>query len=149
MSKVLNESMKGKTVVMACGQVSFDENGVAEIADEEFVAELVQLNGYSMADGSTPAPKKPVFEPADNDTDETSTEEKNTQNDAETDENDGQEESSEETSETEESGLTIADLEKKNVAQLKKIAKDNDVDLAGASKKDEIMSIIIGALGLQ
>lgn len=158
MSKVRNENMKGKTVVMACGQVSFDAQGIAEIPDD-FAVELVQLNGYEAVDG-IPQPN-----PEENpEADETSTETETQQEDAGTDEN-GQEETQpeenpdqtendEEKSEDDaqgkdESTLTIADLEGKNVAQLKKVAKDNDVDLAGATKKDEIMSIIIGALGLQ
>lgn len=154
MSKVRNENMKGKTVVMACGQVSFDSQGIAEIPDD-FAVELVQLNGYEAVDG-IPQPNPEA--------DETLAETETQQEDAETDEN-GQEETQpeenpdqtendEEKSEDDaqgkdESTLTIADLEGKNVAQLKKVAKDNDVDLAGATKKDEIMSIIIGALGLQ
>lgn len=36
-------------------------------------------------------------------------------------------------------------LEKMNVAQLKKYAKDNDIDLGDATKKEEILAVIEAA----
>ena len=38
------------------------------------------------------------------------------------------------------------DLDKMTVPALKKVAKDNGIDLAGATKKDDIIPIILGSM---
>ena len=94
--------------------------------------------------------------------DKTSTEGENNQNDEKNDaeqsgEDDGQDDEDQneatgedgEDEEPDKSGkpaFTVEYLNGKNVAQLKKIAKDRGIDLVGATKKDEIIPIILGAV---
>lgn len=154
MSKVFNNRLKGKQLATSIGLIQFDANGVADIADEEMVEKLLELKGYSLAEeGENSAQNLEK----DSETEKTSPEEKNTQeNDENTsedvqDEEDKVEDKSEEVEgdledAADEGAWTEEKLANKNVPQLKKIAKDNNIDLNGASKKDEIIAIILGAL---
>lgn len=154
MSKVFNNRLKGKQLATSIGLIQFDANGVADIADEEMVEKLLELKGYSLAEeGENSAQNLEK----DSETEKTSPEEKNTQeNDENTsedvqDEEDKAEDKSEEVEgdsedAADEGAWTEEKLANKNVPQLKKIAKDNNIDLNGASKKDEIIAIILGAL---
>lgn len=139
MSKIINNRLKGKQLATSYGKVQFNSDGVAEIENEELVEKLLKLNGYKLVEGDENSAENRQEEP---DAGKTSAVEETTQkNDEDTSEDEPEEDDGvAETEYTEES------LMEKNVPQLKKVAKDNDIDLAGATKKDEIIAIILGAL---
>lgn len=139
MSKIINNRLKGKQLATSYGKVQFNSDGVAEIENEELVEKLLKLNGYKLVEGDENSDENRQEEP---DAGKTSAAEETTQkNDEDTSEDEPEEDDGvAETEYTEES------LMEKNVPQLKKVAKDNDIDLAGATKKDEIIAVILGAL---
>lgn len=126
--------MKGKKMTTSIGIIEFDANGVADIKDENYVASLMELDGFELADGEQ-MPEKVD----DNEEVEVPSEEEESPQETE-------EETAETPAEEEASEFSEEALADKNVPQLRKIAKDNNIDLAGASKKDEIVAIIIGAM---
>lgn len=135
MSKICNERMKGRTLTTSFGEFKFDLNGVAEIPDEH-INKLLTLKGYRVL-GDIPEQSGDENEDANI----SSTNEENAQNDDSNDE----EQDAEDEDNTDE-GITPEELDKMTVPQLKKIAKDNDIDLNGATKKDAMIPIILGAL---
>lgn len=162
MSKILCERMKGRQLNTSFGQFKFDQQGIAEVPDEH-ANKLLALNGYKLVDGQPAEPEKEDGQEDDsgvqNDAengqmDKTSDEDESDQNDDESVTGQSGEDDGEDDPEQEGEGETKGDkpaitleyLNGKNVAQLKKIAKDNGVDLAGAAKKDEIIPIILGAV---
>lgn len=175
MSKISCERMKGRQLTTAFGQFSFDQQGIAEVPDEH-VNKLLALNGYKLVGGKPAEPKKENTQEDDPDAqsdaengqvDKTSNEgeddQKNDESDAEQSEEgagqvdedhpdetgdgkDTEQEVEEEPGKSGKPAVTVEYLNGKNVAQLKKIAKDNNIDLAGAAKKDEIIPIILGAM---
>lgn len=158
MSKVYSERLRNRVLKTAFGEFSFDGQGVAEVPDEH-VKKLLALKGYHLPKGETAPNTENTGEeapqpsaPAEQETPETPSMGENPsddENEQETDEStEGDENEDEGTGEekTEKKSYTVEQLESKNVAQLKKIAKDNNIDLAGATKKDEIIPVIIGGL---
>lgn len=175
MSKISCERMKGRQLNTSFGQFHFDQQGIAEVPDEH-VNKLLALNGYKLVGGKPAEPENednqedaPDAQNAaeggqvDKTSEEEKDDQKNDESDAEqSEEGDGQEDeeqpdekedaeqgNEEDEEEPEKSGkpaVTVEYLNGKNVAQLKKIAKDNGIDLAGATKKDEIIPIILGAM---
>lgn len=129
MSKILNLRMKGKQLVTSFGILQFDANGITDLPEEQ-AKELLSIKGFELADDtlknfdSKSTESLPVINP--------SAEDENTQ---EGDENTQEDEPSEETS----------DFDKMTVPQLKKYAKDHNIDLMGANKKDEIIPLIVGS----
>lgn len=129
MSKIINLRMKNKKMNTSIGVIEFDSEGVADIKNEEYVADLLELNGFELADGE----KMPEKASKKEDSEVISEVEENAQEtEEETEESPGE--------------LSEESLLEKNVPQLRKIAKDNGIDLAGASKKDEIIAVILGAV---
>ena len=124
MSKIFNEALASAKLTTSLGEVEFDNNGVADIKDEEFVAGLLKLKGFSLADGSVPNAVEDSVEEVEQEAEEEPA--------VESDEDAGEE-------------LSEEVLNGKNIMQLKKIAKDNNIELSGANKKDEIISIILAA----
>ena len=166
MSKILCERMKGRQLNTAFGQFSFDSQGIAEVPDEH-VNKLLTLSGYKLVGGKPAEPKEEDEQgdasgaqndaengQVDKTSDEGENDQKNDEGDAEEAKKDGTQEDDEETEEEPEDdepekgkpAVTVEYLNGKNVAQLKKIAKDNNIDLVGATKKDEIIPIILGAM---
>lgn len=166
MSKILCERMKGRQLNTAFGQFSFDSQGIAEVPDEH-VNKLLALSGYKLVGGKPAEPKEEDEQEdasgaqnnaengqVDKISNEGENDQKNDEGDAEEAEKDGTQEDDEETEEEPEDdepekgkpAVTVEYLNGKNVAQLKKIAKDNNIDLVGATKKDEIIPIILGAM---
>lgn len=137
MSKIFNNRLKGKQLATSGGKIQFNAEGVAEIANEELVEKLLGLKGYSLVEDTENPVKNPKKEP---DMVKSSDEDEKPQ---EEDENTSDEEDAEGVAEAE---YTEESLMEKNVPQLKKVAKDNNIDLAGATKKDEIIAIILGAM---
>ena len=126
MSKIFNEALASAKLTTSLGEVEFDNNGVAEVEDEEFVAGLLKLKGFTLADGNMPQPVE------DNSVEEVEQEAEEEPAAVESDEDAGED-------------LSEEVLNGKNIMQLKKIAKDNNIELSGANKKDEIISIILAA----
>lgn len=125
MSKIFNEALANARLTTSLGEVEFDNNGVANIEDEEFASNLLKLKGFALADGE-------VSHPVENDLEEEVEQEGEEEPAVESDEDAGEE-------------LSEDFLNGKNIMQLKKIAKDNNIELSGANKKDEIISIILAA----
>lgn len=125
MSKIFNEALANARLTTSLGEVEFDNNGVANVEDEEFVAGLLKLKGFALADGSVPNAVEDSVEEVEQENEEEPAA-------VESDEDDGEE-------------LSEEVLNGKNIMQLKKIAKDNNIELSGANKKDEIISIILAA----
>lgn len=123
MSKIFNEALASAKLTTSLGEVEFDNNGVADVEDEEFVAGLLKLKGFTLADGSVPNAVEDSVEEV---------EQEDKEEPVESDEDTGEE-------------LSEEVLNGKNIMQLKKIAKDNNIELSGANKKDEIISIILAA----
>ena len=125
MSKIFNEALASAKLTTSLGEVEFDNNGVANVEDEEFVAGLLKLKGFALADGSVPNAVEDSVEEVEQENEEEPAA-------VESDEDAGEE-------------LSEEVLNGKNIMQLKKIAKDNNIELSGANKKDEIISIILAA----
>ena len=125
MSKIFNEDLAGAKLTTSLGEVEFDNNGVADVEDEEFVAGLLKLKGFTLADGKMPKAVEDSVEGVEQEAEEEPAA-------VESDEDSGEE-------------LSEDVLNGKNIMQLKKIAKDNNIELSGANKKDEIISIILAA----
>ena len=124
--KIVSLKRAGKKIVANTGKIiEFDSNGIADIKDENYVANLIELDGFELVDGEKIPEKAPEVKETEVTLDEETTE-------------------VEEVEEAPE--LSEEFLVDKNVPQLRKIAKDNGIDLAGASKKDEIIAVIIGAV---
>lgn len=130
MSMIFNNRLKNKELVTSKGKIQFNAEGVADIQDEELVNKLLELSGYSLFDGEQP--KKAVESPKEED--------------ESTDEVDESTDEVDDDIFSENDEFTEESLSTKNVPQLRKIAKDNNIDIAGANKKDEIIAIIIGAM---
>lgn len=169
MSTIKNERMKGRTLTTSFGKFAFNSEGVAEVPDEH-ANKLLALKGYKIVGE---APKGDENDDEQGKVGENPTGGENSQNDDESnagneekddeteDEGsnpDAEGEGSDDTSNSEgvadgdneekvvETTFSPEELEGKNVPQLKKIAKDNGIDLQGATKSDEIKAIIIGAM---
>nr|DAN40036.1 MAG TPA: HeH/LEM domain [Herelleviridae sp.] len=125
MSKIFNEALASAKLTTSLGEVEFDNNGVADVEDEEFVAGLLKLKGFTLADGNMPNAVEDSVEEVEQENEEEPAA-------VESDEDAGEE-------------LSEEVLNGKNIMQLKKIAKDNNIELSGANKKDEIISIILAA----
>lgn len=149
MSKIFNNRLKGKQLATSQGLIQFNAEGVADIPNEELVEKLLELKGYTLVEGSEKSSENPDKTPkVEKTSDKKENTQKNDEDDSKSDEeNDNTEE--DETKNDAEGDDGVWTEEKlaaiKNVAQLKKIAKDNNIDLQGATKSDEIKAIIIGA----
>lgn len=154
MSKVFNNRLKGKELATSAGKIAFNAAGIADIQDEELVQKLLQLKGYSVVDtdskedeASAKVEQKQVEEtPEAPKVEENSTEEESAQEDDESTSNDEEETADSKEDEASSDELSEENLSKLTVMQLKKIAADHDVDLLGATKKSEMIAIIIGAV---
>lgn len=128
MSKIINQKMKGRTLITSFGEFKFDKDGVVEILDDKVVKALTSLAGYSVVAKLQ-------------DTEETTEVGKDisVENNLDTKEKD----EIEDAGESENDSVSEDELSKMNVPQLKKYAKDNGIDLGDASKKDEILEVIL------
>lgn len=149
MVRLVSKTMKNRPLVTKWGKIQFDAQGVAEVEDE--VGEkLSQLDGYSLeGEDSTPDDSKQQ----DNE-DTTSDEQKNDDSQKENSEQESDDEEStvedeEESTTDDEAGADAQgdeekpDLSGMNVAQLRKFAKDNNIEIpAGVTKRDAILEVI-------
>ena len=147
MSKIVNTTLKGQGVMTAFGRVEFNDEGISGEVSDELRDAIICLEGYSVLDEEeSKTGEDAVTEPG---VDKLPPEGENAQEEQSKgveDENPDENEKSEDgkNSEKDEKSEEI-EFEKMNVPQLKKYAKENGIDLMGASKKDEILPIILGA----
>lgn len=153
MSKIKSERMKNRKLNTSFGQFTFDSEGITDVP-EEHVHKLLALKGYKLLNGGdgqtddTEGDQK-TTQNGENSTQVTSSpdEGENTQNEDEKQQDDDDSEGEDdESDDTEGEELDAEKLDKLTVPQLKKIAKEREIDLNGASKKDEIIAIIIGSI---
>lgn len=167
MSKIIRcERMKGRKLNTSFGVFAFDSKGEVEVADED-AKKLLTLKGYTQVGEASEEgcddDENDVKEPQVNSS--STEEEKQQESDASQVKDDEQtgdnsavtenedkepekEPSTEVADENTDEGIkiTVEELESKNVPQLKKIASENGIDLNGATKKNDIIPILIGAL---
>lgn len=129
--RIKNIHLINKELITSLGSATFNNEGIAEVV-EEIGNALLELDGYSDADNEATEPE--VVNLENKVVEEVPVEEAPSEP-----ENDGEEAKEEESDNLEE------ELSKMNVPQLKKYAKDNNIELNDASKKDEIISMILGA----
>ena len=115
--QIKNFRIRGKRIATSTGEIQFDENGIAEV-DEEFALLLAELKGYEV-----------IEEQADEENSNLTDGQPNTEENELADEQPN-----------EESNSKIFDS--MTIEQLRQYAKDNNIDLKGASKKSDILSII-------
>lgn len=170
MSKIINPKMKGRKLTTSLGMVEFDETGVAEVSEEQSDL-LSSLGGYDiltedensgqedeipdkMGKSSDKQENQQGEDKGVSPEDEGETLKDNTSEDKKLNEeketpkvekSDEDDEDNEDI-DTDTDILTEDELSKMNVPQLKKVAKENDIDLNGATKKDDIIPIILGAI---
>lgn len=133
MSKVKCQRMKGKRLVTSFGLLTFDLNGVVELPEEK-VKEFLCIKGFELVEEI--ASNSGVESPENSSTEDLSKDEKDIQKNSERASEDNSKENSDE---------KLPDFSKMNIPQLKKYAKEHDIDLAGANKKDEIIPILTGS----
>ena len=136
MSKITNLRLKGKKLVTSYGTISFDANGVTDVP-EELAKELLEIKGFEPEEETKDFGQKTEDKPQ---VGNSSTDEETTQKNDESTQEDENQDEPEETSAEE-----TPDFESLTVPQLKKYAKEHDIDLMGANKKDEIIPLIVGS----
>lgn len=149
MSKLYNPNKANEQIAFAGGTAIFDAEGYTEVADE-VAKRLSTLPGYSLVDenGEIAIETEEVESNPTQDDDQTISDTEDTENDVEapsTEEENADGDKSDKDDTSEASAEFAKRLSKMNVAQLKKYARENNIDLYGATKKDPIISIIMGA----
>lgn len=135
MAILKNLSLKGQNLVTQWGELTFNENGETEIG-EDAGKKLSTLNGFSFISDEE-IEKYP-------DDEKNSQETENTTTDESIEETENEEIETEESSEEENvTKYSEEELNAKNVAQLKKIAKEMGLTVASDAKKKQIIDIII------
>lgn len=130
MSKIMNLRMKEKRLVTAFGLIQFDSDGIVDLPEDQ-AEEFLKLAGFESVKEIKNSEQKTTNEPP---VINSSTDEENKQkNDKNKQEDENQDEPAKE----------ILDFDKMTVLQLKKYAKEHDIDLMGANKKDEIIPLIV------
>lgn len=125
--KVINMLYRSKSLLTSQGTIKFDENGVADVQSDEFAEELLKMKGFSSVEGESQ-----VEIPSKSDDEEP------------TPSSTPKEEEKPEEEPADNAELDEEEIRKMNVPQLKKYAKDNGIDLGDATKKDEILEVILG-----
>lgn len=143
MALLRNPNFAGKPLVTQWGKLIFNENGEAEVS-EDAGKKLGTLKGFSFVSGDeveSSSDEKENSQETENTTPESS------ENESEVEES-SEEATSEEESENEDvavetTAYTEEELNKKNVPQLKKIAKDLGLSIPADAKKQQIIAAII------
>lgn len=117
---VENLKYVNKNLIGSCGVISFNDEGVAEVNDE-YGKMLIQVRGF-----------KEVVRP-------TSEDKKSVENQFNTD-------NTSKVLEDKDTAKKGQDFSALSIFQLKKIAKENKVDLGNATKKQEILAILESSL---
>ena len=153
MAILKNKAYANKGLVTAYGTFHFSENGETEI-DEATGKKLATLQGFSLI-GDTEEPEQEndsVEQDAEKDEqgENPTPEEENAQETEENDEPESEDEDEEPDNsenadeDAEEDEITEDELQEYTVAELKKYAKNNGIDIGTASKKQDIINVIIG-----
>ena len=111
MPTIVNNLLKNKGLVTSFGNIQFNENGEADVTEEQS-KKLLQLSNYFIK-GAKKA-EQPKIE-------DKSAEPK-----------------------VEEQKAEAIDLDKMNIPQLRKYAKEKNIDLGSAKSKEEIIAVING-----
>lgn len=153
MATLKNVAYANKDLVTAYGTFHFSETGETEV-DESTGKKLATLQGFSLI-GDTEEPEQEndsVEQDAEKDEqgENPTPEEENAQETEENDEPESEDEDEEPDDsenadeDAEEDEITEDELQEYTVAELKKYAKDNGIDIGTASKKQDIINAIIG-----
>ena len=155
MATLKNVAYANKDLVTAYGTFHFSENGETEI-DESAGKKLATLKGFSLVGDTEEHEQKNDSVEQDAEEDEQGEnpthEEENAQETEENAESDSDEDDDEEEpddsenpdEDAEEDEITEDELQDYTVAELKKYAKDNGIDIGTASKKQDIINVIVG-----
>lgn len=117
MPTIVNNLLKNKGLVASFGKISFNENGEADVTEEQS-KKLLQLSNYFIK-GAKKA-DQPKIETVSK-VEDKSVEPK-----------------------VEEQKAEAIDLDKMNIPQLRKYAKEKNIDLGSAKSKEEIIAVING-----
>ena len=127
---IQNLGLKNKRIMTALGEVQFNENGKAEVQDEQG-RRLSSLKGFVVVE------------------EKQETDNKQPEQDKVVSQNEEKDDVIDKDNESFTGTITLEEIKAaKNVPILKKIAKDNNIDVEGLAKKDEIANAIIEGLGL-
>ena len=160
MATLKNVAYANKDLVTAYGTFHFSENGETEI-DEFAGKKLATLEGFSLVGDTEEHEQENDSVEQDAEEDEQgenpTSEEENAQDTEENAESDSDEDDDDEEPVTdddedsenpdedaEEDEITEEELQEYTVAELKKYAKDNGIDIGNASKKQDIINVILG-----
>ena len=124
MAILKNIRLANSNLVTAFGKFHFSEDGTVEV-DEAVAEKLATLNGYSSVDK-----------------DEKDDKEDKKDDDGKVGNDDGNPDDG--NPDDGEKEVTREELEPLTVKQLEKYAKENEIDLKGATKKADIISAILG-----
>ena len=108
MPTIVNNLLKNKGLVASFGSIQFNENGEADVTEEQS-KKLLQLSNYFIK-GAKKADQPKI----------------------------------ETVSKVEEPKSEEVDLDKLNIPQLRKYAKEKGIDLGSAKSKEEIIAVING-----
>ena len=143
MALLRNSNFAGRPLVTQWGKLIFNENGEVEVS-EDAGKKLGTLKGFSFVSGDEVK--------SSSDDEENSQETENTTPESSENESEAEEYSEEATSEdksededaaVETTTYTEEELNKKNVPQLKKIAKDLGLSIPADAKKQQVITAII------
>lgn len=148
MAILKNIRLANSNLVTAFGKFHFSEDGTVEV-DDAVAEKLATLNGYSIVDGEEKDDKEGNKDDDgkvgnnDGDGHQDGSDNGNPDGDGSTDGgNNGNPDDGNGNSNEEE--ITREELEELTVKQLEKYAKENEIDLKGATKKADIISAILG-----
>lgn len=119
MAILKNVKLANKEIATAFGNFKFSEEGITEM-NYDLAVRLAELKDFSLVE------------------EEDEAEEEDAESDVQIDETEAEEDVEEENL------ITREELEKMTVKQLEKYAKDNEIDLGDATKKADIVSVILG-----
>lgn len=111
MPTIVNNLLKNKGLVASFGKISFNENGEADVTEEQS-KKLLQLSNYFIKGAKKADQPKVETKPIETTVEEPKSEE--------------------------------VDLDKLNIPQLRKYAKEKGIDLGSAKSKEEIIAVING-----
>ena len=134
MVTLMNKKLANKNLVTAYGKLQFSAEGEVEV-EETVARKLATLKDFSIV-----GEEEAVDETSEDEVGEDLTDEESDADEAD-DENT---ENDEEETDVEETSITKEELEKMSVKQLEKFAKDNDIDLGSATRKADIIAVILG-----
>lgn len=129
MGNIMNYSLRGKKLATSSGVIEFDEDGIA-LAPDDILDGLLELKGFT-------APEDNIRQKSDEEDDDEN-------KDAGDNDVGGNQENQEEDENDSETKFDLDELNNKGVPQLRKIAKENDIDLGNAKTKEEIIEIMMG-----